>query len=154
MSATVRRALRCLVSGLAGLWPALVHAACTVSAGGSLAFGAYNPYSSTAKDSTTTVSVSCNLPQSYNVGLNAGTAPGATVTTRKLSSGANQMAYSLYRDAARTANWGQTVGVDTVSGSVSVVVTPVNHTVYGRIPALQNLPPGSYADTITVTVNF
>jgi len=28
------------------------------------------------------------------------------------------------------------------------------YTVYGRTVASQNVPPGSYADTITVTVNY
>jgi len=30
----------------------------------------------------------------------------------------------------------------------------VNHTVYGRVPALQNVAVGSYSDNITVTLTF
>src|SRR4051812_6590950 len=54
---------------------------------------------------------------SYNVGLNAGNGSGATVTNRMMSgsSGAT-LPYTLYRDAARTSNWGQTSGTDTVAG--------------------------------------
>ena len=36
-------------------------------------------------------------------------------------------------------------------GLITVIKT---YTVYGRIPARQNIPAGAYADTITVTVNY
>lgn len=137
-----------LLAFLLAILPVMAAAqVCAVSAT-SLAFGAYDPFSATPKDSTSSITVSTCIV-SYQIGLDAGTASGATVTTRQMSSGANRMNYSLYRDAARTLNWGNTLGVDTLSTSGSAT-----HTVYGRIPASQNLPPGSYADTITVTVTF
>jgi spore coat protein U-like protein len=62
------------------------------------------------------------------------------------------LAYALYSDAARTVNWGDTIGVDTVHtiGNGS----PQSLTVYGQIPKSQHPTPGAYTDTITVTLTF
>lgn len=133
---------------------ATVTNACSVSAS-NLAFGNINPLTNatTATDATTTVSVTCSNGTAYNVGLNAGAATGATVTARKMVSGTNTLSYALYRDSARTANWGSTVGTDTVAGTGSGAAQSL--TVYGRVPSgQQSTPVGAYTDTITVTVTY
>jgi spore coat protein U-like protein len=71
--------------------------------------------------------------------------------------GGNSMQYNLYTNAARTQVWGDgTGGTAKVSDSQLVVVgtSQYSYTAYGRIPALQNLGPGTYTDTITVTLNY
>ncbi|HEY1962441.1 MAG TPA: spore coat U domain-containing protein, partial [Rhizomicrobium sp.] len=90
----------------------------------------------------------------WNVGLNQGTFSGATVTSRKMSGpGSASLSYSLYQDAARTRNWGNTVGTDTVPGTGTG--TAQSLTVYGRVPGSQTAAvPGSYADTIVVTLTY
>lgn len=129
-----------------------VLTACVVTAN-PLNFGSYDPTSATALDASTTLNVLCTVGTSFTVGLNAGTATGATVTTRKMTQGANTLNYALYREAARTNNWGNTAGTDTPPATTAPIgVTPL--TVYGRVPAGQNVPSGGYADTITVTVNY
>ncbi|WP_395331235.1 spore coat U domain-containing protein [Novosphingobium sp. BL-8H] len=131
---------------------ATVQPSCTVTATG-LAFGNYNPLSSTPLDATSTITVNCTTGTVYTVGLNAGTTSGATVTTRQMLLSANALNYTLYRDSGRTNNWGNTPGTDT-PGSVTATTAAGTLTVYGRIPALQNVPAGSYTDTVTVTVNY
>jgi spore coat protein U-like protein len=37
---------------------------------------------------------------------------------------------------------------------LSIGTLSVPYTTYGRISPLQDLPPGTYADTITVTLNY
>ena len=98
------------------------------------------------------MTTTCTLAAPYNIGLNAGTGTGATVAARKMTSGANLLTYSLFQDAAHLVVWGNTIGTDTVAlvGTGLAAAT----TVYGRIPALQNVPVGSYTDTITATVTF
>lgn len=130
---------------------ATVAAACSVSAS-NLSFGTYNPVAGSALDASTSLSVTCTLNSAYNVGLNAGTGSGASVATRKMSSGGNTLNYTLYQDAGYTTLWGNTVGSDTLAATGTGL--PVSHTVYGRIPASQVVLPASYADTITVTVTF
>ncbi len=124
---------------------------CIVSAS-ALAFGNYDPTSATPTDSTTTVLVTCSLSTTYNVGLSAGGGSGASVASRKMTSGGNTLNYSLYTSAARTTVWGNTVGTDTVAGTGTGL--PVSYTVYGRVPAQQSVPGGAYTDTVTVTVTY
>lgn len=117
-----------------------------------LDFGDYDPVGG-ALDGQSQISVTCLKTAQWNVGLNAGTSTGATVTTRKMTGpGAFVLDYGLFSDATRTTNWGNTVGTDTVSGTGSGATQIV--TVYGRIPASQNVGVGGYVDTITATVTF
>jgi spore coat protein U-like protein len=134
---------------------ATVNAVCGVSAS-TLGFGVYNPTSATNLDATTTISVTCTNGTAYNVGLNAGTGSGASVTTRKLTrtaGGSETVDYSLYQEIGRTTVWGDTVSTDTVAGTGNGSAQPL--TVFGRIPGSQTTTPvASYSDTITVTVTY
>jgi len=127
----------------------VISATCTISAT-ALAFG---NYSGALIDSTSTISVTCTKAATYNVGLNAGLATGATVTTRKMTGPAPALlSYSLFSNSVHTTNWGNTVGTDTVAGTGTGSVQSL--TVYGQVPAGQFTKPGSYADTITATVTY
>lgn len=125
--------------------------ACAISAT-PLSFGTYDPTAVAADDATSTIDVKCTNGTLYNVGLNAGGSAGASVTSRKMSGGGKTLDYSLYQDTARATNWGNTVGSDAVSGTAGVAATSL--TVYGRIPAGQNVPVGSFADTVTATIAY
>lgn len=128
---------------------ATVQATCLVSAT-SLGFG---PYSGVQVDATSTVSVTCTNTTPYSVGLNAGLATAATVTTRKMTGPASAvLSYSLFSDTARTTNWGSTVTTDTLAGVGTGAAQSL--TIYGRVPASQFVTPGAYTDTITATVTF
>lgn len=131
---------------------ATVLKACIVTAA-PLAFGNYDPTATSPVDTTATLSVLCTVGTSFTVGLNAGTGSGATVTTRQMTNGANTLNYALYQEATRTSNWGNTPGTDTPAATTAPVLASTL-TVYGRLPASQNVPVGSYADTVTVTVNY
>lgn len=128
---------------------ATISAACSVTAT-QLAFG---NYSGILVNSTSTITATCTKSIPYNVGLSAGTATGATVTTRKMTGpSASTLSYSLFRDSGRNANWGITVGTDTVLVTGTGIAQPI--TVYGQVPAGQFVRPGAYADTITVTITY
>jgi spore coat protein U-like protein len=121
---------------------------CSVSAT-AVAFGTYDPTSSTPLDSTGSVAVTCSASSaSYTIALSAGQ---GSFTSRELSSGAHLLAYNLYTDALRSTIWGDGSGAtSTESGSG----TSQSFNVYGRVLALQNAYVGSYADAVVVTVNF
>jgi len=122
---------------------------CTFSAG-NLVFGTY---SGAQLDAQSSITLTCTSGTAWNIGLDAGTFAGATVTTRKMTGpGTSSMSYSLFRNSGRTLNWGNTVGTDTLSGTGSGSAQSVS--VYGRVPASQNLPAGSYQDTIIATITF
>ncbi|WP_244071595.1 spore coat U domain-containing protein [Nitrosomonas sp. PY1] len=117
-----------------------------------LVFGNYNPSDTNDLDAANIATVTCTVGTSYNLGLDAGTGAGATVTTRKLTSGTDLLNYSLYQDPARTNIWGNTIGTNTLSATAGLV--PTVHNVYGRIFKEQVIPAGIYTDTITVTITY
>ena len=127
---------------------ATVFSACTITAN-ALPFGTY---SNGVNNATTTVTPTCTLATPYTVGLDAGTGTGATVAARKLTLGANTLTYTLYSDSARTVLWGNTIGTNTVAGTGTGVFQTL--TVYGQIPASQNVQPGNYTDTVTATLTY
>jgi spore coat protein U-like protein len=130
---------------------ATVISSCDVSPA-TLAFGVYNPTSSTPLDAATTISVICTNGTSYDVGLNAGSGTGATIAARKMSASSNTLTYSLYTDAARSALWGNTIGSNAVHGTGTGATQSID--LYGRVPVNQTSPVGSYTDTVTITVTY
>jgi len=138
------------------LVPAPARAACTVGSTG-VAFGAYNPRSGTADDSTGTVSVDCHASE-HSVDVEIGAGLYGTIATRRMSSGAATLDYNLYTTTTRNIIWGDgtqgSVAQTLTSGSVSGGTRTFNAVIYGRIPALQNVPAGTYNDTLIVTVTF
>lgn len=129
-----------------------INAGCTVS-GGTVAFGNQSTLQSNI-DQTGTVTVTCTNTTPYNIGFDSG-ANGASVTTRKMKGGASNtefVSYSLYSNSARTTNWGSTIGTDTVSGTGNGSAQAI--TVYGRIAPQAIGSPGSYSDTVNITVTY
>jgi spore coat protein U-like protein len=111
-------------------------------------FGTYNTLSASSLDGAGSVSVTCDVTSSFQVALSKGQ---GSFAARQLQSGVNVLYYNLYTDTLRSLIWGDgTAGTTLVSGSG----TAATYTVYGRIPGGQNLPAGSYGDSITVTLNF
>ena len=144
------------------LAPGVVAAAttCSFSSTPAMSFGAYDDSSASPTDATTSIVVSCARnggPTPTNATLQIGTSVGSgLIATRSMRSGANVMNYNLYRDSGRTQVWGQTLGVDTSFTSITV---PNNGSasgtlvIYGRIPALQNVPTGAYSDSVQITIS-
>ena len=129
-----------------------VQAACTISVG-AMNFGNYTGTGTGEFGINGNMTVTCSNGVSYNIGLNAGLGPGATVTSRAMTGpGSAVLNYGLFQDSSFTTNWGNTPGVDTVSrtgqGGPQFIV------VFGGIPLGQFVAPGAYADTITATVTF
>jgi spore coat protein U-like protein len=89
----------------------------------------------------------------YKVGLSAGAASGASVTSRRMTgTGGAQLPYTLYSDPGRTVNWGNTVGSNTLAGTGNGSARAL--TVYGRLVAGKFVTPGNYSDTIIATVTY
>ena len=132
--------------GLLGAVPAGA-ANCTIGVI-SVVFGTYNTLSLASVDGAGSVAVTCDVTDSYTIALSSGQ---GSMTARKLLNGTNVMYYNLFTDALRSMIWGDgTMGTTLVNGSG----TGATYTVYGRIPGGQNLPAGSYNDSITVTLDF
>jgi spore coat protein U-like protein len=135
-------------------------ASCSVTAN-AVVFGGYTFNNPSTTQSVGNVKVSCSLLGlisllvSYNIRLSPGIS--ATFAPRNMASGANTLQYNLYVDSGHSSVWGDgTAGTAFVSdGYLLGLLTTVNdYAVYGAIPAGQNVPIGTYSDTITVTVNY
>lgn len=128
-----------------------VSSACSMSAS-ALAFGAYDPTSGVDKTGTSTVNVTCTLLTPYTVKLDGGST-NSSINARKMTDGAGHtITYQLYQDAAHLTVWGDATTGSASAGTGTGVSLP--GTTYGNIVAGQNVPAGSYSDTITVTLTF
>lgn len=147
-----------LLFSLTGL---VAHAAtCNVSATG-ITFSGYDVFSVTPNDSTGTITVVCDWPspppptQPPLVSVSIGPSPtsgGFNPRQMRHPSRGDLLNYNLFTDTARSTVWGDGTGG---TSSVSHRVTrnkPWVTTVYGRIPARQNLSAGLYSETLTVTI--
>ena len=127
--------------------PSLGRAACTISTAG-LAFGTYDPLSTTPRDATGSVSYNCQNVGWASAYLSRGSSP--TLFNRTMTQGANALSYNVYLDTGHTQVWGD------ASGSYYVLVPNGKGSipVYGRIFAQQDVSAGAYSDVLTVTFNF
>lgn len=153
-SSCTKKSTALLFATLLSVWITPTHAGqaagCTVTSN-TLSFGNYNVFNNSPLNSTGTIEVRCS-PGNTNYTISLDNGLYGTISNRKMrnSSSNETLSYNLYISATYTTLWGDGVGGGvTVSGS-----RPDNFTVYGRIPPLQDVGIGSYADSITVTVNF
>lgn len=120
---------------------------CLVSVVGP-SFGIYDTTSKSPNDAVGRVQISCK--SGATIGISAGGA--GTFFPRAMRSGSSTLAYNLFVDAARTGIWGEW-GTGT---QVRFVAEGRNRTVpiFARIPPLQDVDPGTYTDTLVVSVFF
>ena len=137
---------------------------CSVSTTG-ISFGTYDPASTTDnKNNSGNVTITCGTTYQTSGGTTATislSAGNGTFAQRVMKSGTNTLNYNVYTDSAYSVIWGDAgMGSGTSNNSwagtfdnFSTVSTPF--TLYGKIPALQyNVVPGSYSDSLTVTVTY
>jgi spore coat protein U-like protein len=135
---------------------------CSVTTPG-LAFGNYDASLTGPTDVAANLTVNCTRAfldpwnVSYTLALSRGTS--GSYAQRWMSSGPSQLNYNLYRDASRSQVWGDgTASTGVVNGSMRFnffqFSNSASYTAYGRIPAGQSVNPGSYADSIVVTITF
>jgi spore coat protein U-like protein len=127
-----------------------VPSTCRVSAN-DLDFGTVGTLVS-AHDGSTTLAPVCTNGTTYQVGLDGGLSLATDPTQRKMTKGVEFVLYGLYRDAARTQPFGNTIGTDTLPGTGTGLAQSVP--VYGRISAQSTPSPGPYSDTVVVTLTY
>jgi spore coat protein U-like protein len=126
-----------------------VNAACALSVG-TLGFGSYSP--GTTALGSANLGVRCTKGSSYNIALGAGQYAGGG-TRRMLGPSSNYLGYELFRDSARAVLWG-----DGASFGAKVPGTGTGGdqslTVHGRSAIPDSVLPGSYSDSVFVTVDY
>jgi spore coat protein U-like protein len=138
-----------------------VTCSCTVSTT-NVVFGAINPLSLSNTDSVGGVTVSCGGIAGLLIPLQVDISKGSsgTYSARTMIYGTNALSYNLYQDSARSMVFGNGTN-GTVDASSSMLLnalglgTPVTIPIYGRVFGAQvTAVPGSYADTIAVTLTY
>jgi spore coat protein U-like protein len=130
---------------------------CTIDASAGLAFGAYDPIVANKSSDLTgdgSISVICTNGSAVTIELDGGqnedgAAPAAPA--RRMADGANFLSYTLYSDAGLSTLWATGAAVDVDDTGTGVASS---HTVYGSVAQDQNVPVGSYSDTVSATVTF
>ena len=136
-----------------------VTASCTISAA-TLNFGTLGGTAviASATNASANVSVTCTSGSPYSIGMDNGA--NASGSQRRMKSGTNFLNYNLYVDSGLTNAWTTASSSTTCStanscylgtGSGSTQTVPV----YGRMPAVGSAPPpGTYSDTVTMTITY
>jgi len=116
----------------------------------SVNFGTYSVFSPTDLPATGGVSYFCLLgTRARTTCIGAGS--GATVAQRRMVGLSGSIRYNLYIDAAHTRIWGDAPPNCLVDTGFSVLG---RYTVFGLIPAAQDVAVGSYSDSVVVTLLF
>jgi spore coat protein U-like protein len=137
-------------SGLnATVWTATVLAYCSVTAT-ALNFGNSGVLSA-AVTGASQLSVICTNTTPYTVALDGGLTGATNPAQRKMTKGSEFIYYGLYSDTARTVPLGSGAGA-TLSG-VGTGLTQ-NFNVYGKVAAQTTPSPGTYSDTVVVTITY
>ena len=132
-------------------------ASCTTSVT-PLAFGNYVPSQAGDVDTTSTIRVDCSsgLPQAIAYSIALSTGSSGSYANRTLGMGTDRLNYNLYTDANRSTVWGDgSGGTLVVAGALALPAqASATQPVYGRLPGLQLVRPGSFADLLMVTVTY
>lgn len=132
----------------------IVSASCAIGTVTDLDFGTAATPLAANIDATSSIEVTCSNGTTYDIGLDAGTTVGGTIATRKMfnATTTEDVDYTMYSDAGRTTNWGNTVGTDTVGATGNGAAQ--SYTVYGRVPPQTTPTPATYTDVVQITVTY
>ncbi len=140
---------------IALLTSSITYAATCTVATNNFNFGNYDPMSTapTIGTGTNLITVNCTRGKG-TMTVDLSTGGNGSYFPRVMKSGTNILTYNLYTTASLVTVWGNGTG-----GTGDIVQTFKNNStttfsVYGQSTAQQNVIPGSYSDSITVTVNF
>jgi spore coat protein U-like protein len=121
-------------------------------------FGNYDTLSSSPTDSQTSVTVSCTASWTYNVIVAIGPSqnPGGFNPRQMKHGTSDYLGYNLYQNSSRTNPvWGDgTQGTSTYTIPSIQKSHPATVNIYGRATAGQDLPAGSYTDSLTLTIYY
>lgn len=139
---------------------AIVSGNCRIQSTSDVAFGAYSTVGSGVQQATGTVRLQCSRGSPI-ISLDLDLGSNASGSARRMRNGTDFITYELYKPSginpgdacAYTSVWGS----GPVNGLVPTPSTnsaPRTYNVCGQTIQGQNVGPGAYTDTVTVTVNF
>ena len=133
---------------------ATVLSTCSID-NAALDFGTYDVLSTSATAGQTNLTYRCTKGVTPKISLNKG--GGDSITSRKLKYNNDTLSYSLLKPVNNncsnaTENWGDTNGTWYSPSSPTPGKADQNVLVCGSISPGQDVPAGTYTDTVTITI--
>jgi spore coat protein U-like protein len=139
-------------------------ATCNASSTG-VSLGSYTSNQLAPVDSVGRINISCeksaldSLPTTVTYSIDLSRGGSSSYAARDLTGTAGTLHYNLYLDALHSTIWGDTTGgtsdaTGTLQLQVPVGSAATTHSIYGRVFGSQNALPGSYGDSIVITVVY
>jgi len=139
---------------LIAMWqPLPALASCSFRSVTDVGFGTYNVFDTLPNASGVgSITIKCQGGggNAYDVTLSTG--QSYSYASRSMKSGANALSYNIYTSATRSIVWGDGTG-----GSSTQTVyknSTATLSLFGQIPAGQDVANGTYTDDLIATVNF
>jgi len=133
--------------------PAFGDGSCKLGSLADIAFGSYDVFSRTPNNAGVgSITIRCSGVHKNAVVVSLSAGHSNSYAARVMSSGRNSLNYNLYTSASRSIVWGDGTGGSstmTVAGDATTTLS-----VFGQIPAGQDVGAGSYTDNILETVEF
>jgi spore coat protein U-like protein len=128
---------------------------CSFTSVAGVGFGNYNVFAGAPNDNGIgglTIRCQGGAGHTFAYDVRLSTGQSHTYVSRVMKSGGNALNYNLYTSSTRTTVWGDGSGT---SGTLQAGRnTTTTFSVFGRIPANQDVPIGTYTDSIVATVYF
>jgi spore coat protein U-like protein len=131
--------------------PAL--ASCSFTSVMDVGFGTYNVFDTLPNASGVgSITIKCQggPGNAYDVTLSTG--QSHSYASRLMKSGANTLTYNIYTSASRSIVWGDGHGGSSTQTAYKNSTTTLS--LFGQIPAGQDVASGMYTDNLIATVNF
>jgi spore coat protein U-like protein len=129
---------------------ATVAGACTLAVPTPLAFGTYVAGQLSPKDGQAIIQYNCASGLNISIMIDQGLS--ANGSQRQMINGSDVLRYAIFKESSRTTAvaWG-------INGTDPLTITSTpggaqDVDVFGRIDAVQSSPPGSYTDTLQVSL--
>ena len=119
-----------------------------------VAFGTYDPSAKTPTITQGQITVQCTVGvlTGFSVALSKGM---GTYALRTMTYGSNALGYNLYTDGTYGTVWGDgTSGTGMQNFDALISLGSITYNVFGVLGTGQYPAPGTYTDSITVTVTF
>lgn len=130
------------------------EAACTISTT-AVSFGSYNVFAAAADDGTGQITYRCTGTPTPLVTIQLDKGGSSSFSPRQMRNGSEMLNFNLYLDSTRTTIWGDgTGGTQAYSQANPPNGQNINLSVFGRIPAGQDVSAGTYSATVTATIFF
>jgi len=132
----------------------VTYANCSINTS-PLSFASYNFMHISDSNTTSQLSILCDVDIPFNVKLNAGLNAAGDFSQRQMFSaqGGTPLRYNIYLDASYSQIWGDGRGFSNYYRGLSSGV-PTSLPVYAKIPARQMVSPGIYSDSVIVTIEW